>query len=719
MAIACATACSYQPTHRCVEDIDARRWQSAYEICQAEYQTTRDPARAIDGAKAALYLHRPDEMLRLAPLGLSAPATVAVAHYLLGTAYVQLEECADARDHLEPAVKLLGASGDARTETRAQQQLSGAYFGLGEYQRALDALAASREAALRVNDDSMTNVVHMARADILIAIGDLAGAEGAVEQALATARNSSSRVHALLRQGTLHIEQKHAALARDPLARALREEHEAPEPRRPVLEALHLLLSFVERKAGAYPQALEQIRLARETAADDASYPLYRGQVMLEMGDAEGARRELAAAEPAKLHGDPSWKVPFSLARAEALLHNAEGAIAADRRAIQSVASLALKSGVFGPTVIASHREPHLHLIGLYAAHHRWDDVLEVVAAIDGQSLLDSTEVSADQAPNTIARPLPTRPEALAPSWNEARRAVDAWRGRHLTIIVPGGDRVWRLDVADGHVEGTDIGEEAALGELARKLEADPGNVEAGRELGQIMLPDVAAGAPIELLVIGPLARAPLAALRIGDERAIARHPLVRVPGLLPQTPRAQAGDAVIAIGDPNGDLPQAASETRKLATRLQGNALIGPAATRAAFANVAGARLLHVAAHTTRRGGAATLKLADGAVSLDDIARLSPAPRVVVLASCGASAGRDDAGNGSLTSAFLGAGTEVVVGTRWSIDDAEAAELIQAFYAAGGDRDAVHALAAAQLASKLRPTTWAAFEVFLARPAR
>ena len=110
-------------------------------------------------------------------------------------------------------------------------------------------------------------------------------------------------------------------------------------------------------------------------------------------------------------------------------------------------------------------------------------------------------------------------------------------------------------------------------------------------------------------------------------------------------------------------------------------------------------------------------LKLADGTVSLDDIAKLSPAPRVVVLASCGASAGRDDAGNGSLTMAFLGAGTEIVVGTRWSIDDAEAAELIQAFYAAGGDRDPVRALAEAQLGSKLRPTTWAAFEAFVARP--
>src|ERR1044071_270733 len=105
LAIACATACSQVPKHRCVDDLGAQGWQSAYETCQAEYEKTRDPASAIGAAKAALYLHRPDEMLRLAPLGLSAPATVAVAHYLLGTAYVQIEDCAEARGPLQHAVK--------------------------------------------------------------------------------------------------------------------------------------------------------------------------------------------------------------------------------------------------------------------------------------------------------------------------------------------------------------------------------------------------------------------------------------------------------------------------------------------------------------------------------------------------------------------------------------------------------------------------------------
>jgi CHAT domain-containing protein len=145
--------------------------------------------------------------------------------------------------------------------------------------------------------------------------------------------------------------------------------------------------------------------------------------------------------------------------------------------------------------------------------------------------------------------------------------------------------------------------------------------------------------------------------------------------------------------------------------------ALVGAAATRAAFLGAAGAAILHVAAHTAQGRGGATLDLSDGPIGLADIARLAPAPRLVVLASCGAAAGRDDAGNGSLTTAFLDAGADAVVGTRWSVGDAEAAQFIAAFYAANGARDPAHALAQVELDPKLAMTTRAAFELFIARP--
>jgi CHAT domain-containing protein len=189
---------------------------------------------------------------------------------------------------------------------------------------------------------------------------------------------------------------------------------------------------------------------------------------------------------------------------------------------------------------------------------------------------------------------------------------------------------------------------------------------------------------------------------------------------VLPRAFANRPGRAVIAIGDPGGDLPAAAAEARQVAEQLHGSALVGAAATRAAFANAAGADVLHIAAHTTQRPDGATLELAGGeGVTVADVAKLVPAPRLVVLASCGAAAGRDDAGNGSLANAFLDAGADVVVATRWSVGDAEAARFIEAFYAAGGARDPVRALGETQLASELPAKTRAAFEVFVARPVR
>lgn len=712
--------CRREPSPRCVDAVNAHDWPSAYESCQAELAHTNDPARAVDAAKAALYLHRYREALPLATLGLPDPATAADAHYCVGHARFRLGDYAEARDHLEKAVKLHHAANNPRAESRDYQQLAGALFEVGEYQRALDAQIGSRDAALRAHDEGMTVYADLARADILTRIGDLPAAELAVEQVLVHASDPTSRVHALIRQAVLHIEQNHGALARAPLQQALREELANEKPSARVLEALHLNLSYVERKAHELKAALDELELAKKIGTDDVSYRMYRGLVLAEMGRLAEARDDLEAAEAANPQGDASWRVPFSRARVAAMLHSTAEAIASDHRAIAKVATLAHNSGAFGPTVIANHREPHLHLIGLLAADRQWNDVLDVVAAMDGQSLLDSSEVSTDQAPVTGEdSPQPTPPAAATPQpAPDAAKLAAAWRGRHLTIVVPGGERVWRLDVVDGRVSGCDVGDAIALGKLAHALEADPANADAGSQLGQAMLPDVPAQTRIELLVIGPLARAPLAALRIGDDRAITRHPLVRVPGLLPRTPVERAGGAVIAIGDPREDLPQAASEARKLAERLHGTALIGKQATRAALAVTAGIDLLHVAAHTTRGRGAAMLELADGPVSLDDIARLAPAPRVVVLASC-ASSGRDDPGSGSLTGAFLDAGADIVVGTRWSIDDAEAARFIESFYAAGGDRDPVRALMETQRTSKLRPATWAAFEVFLARPAR
>ena len=703
-----------------MRDRDAQDWTAAIASCERELDRTSDLHRAIDAAIAAYHLQRPEDELRFAMRALAASTFAADAHFYAGHAQRMRGDYGAAASHLELAARLYAQAGNRPAVSRAEQLRASVWYQLGEYDEALNADEAARAAALYAHDERMVTFVDLARVKILREIGDLRAAEVVAELTLAEARAPADQVLARLERAILHIDQGHPALARLPLMQALQVEAAAQAPRPETLQALHLNLALVERRAHGFAAALEEMEHAKRAGADAMSYHLNRGLVYADMGRLTEASADLAIAEAAAPDGGWAWQVPWQRAKIAARSMAVADAITADRRAIERVARLAAKSGAFGPTVIAQHREPHLHLIGLLAHDERWRDVLDVVATMDGQSLLDSREAATEVSPTSAARPSATPPMPRSPDPAAATGAVDAWRGRRLIVLVPGGERIWRIDVCDGQLTGHDVGDASELADLARRLETDPSDVEAGRALGIALLPPaLALRERIALLVVGPLARAPLAALQVGSHPAIASYQLMRAPGLLPRAAVARPNRPAIAVGDPNGDLPAAAREARRVATQLGGSALVGTAATRGAFAAAAGADVLHVAAHTTQRRDGATLDLADGPVTLADVAKLVPAPRLVVLASCGGAAGRDDAGNGSLTMAFLDAGADAVVGTRWSVGDADAARFIEAFYANGGDRDPVRALGQTQLASSLPATTWAAFEAFVARPTR
>jgi CHAT domain-containing protein len=146
----------------------------------------------------------------------------------------------------------------------------------------------------------------------------------------------------------------------------------------------------------------------------------------------------------------------------------------------------------------------------------------------------------------------------------------------------------------------------------------------------------------------------------------------------------------------------------------------LGDQATIAVLRRAAGARLLHLAAHGGLGPGGAFVRLADGEVTATDVVTWHLAPRTVVLASCASGARPSGSAWGALGGAFLAAGSQAVVATLWSVEDAATAALVHAFYAAGGDRDPVRALAAAQrqaIATGASPRQWTAFVVLAAPP--
>lgn len=722
----------------CVE-LGAEQWGAASSRCSAEYAAGLDPTIGLYAARAAYHLGDHGAVARIAGSLIAGPRA-ADAEFLLGSSAFARAELGAARAHLERALAMHGRAGDFLAQTRDAYQLAGVWFAQGEYRRALEAMQILRGAAQRASDDRMLVYADLGSVDIYRAIGDSRSAEEAIWRALASARHPDDRLYARFKHGTVQLAAGHLGPARHSFERVVADG--APARHAQFLRAAHVNLASIDRRQGRLAEALRRLEAHRDQLGE-VTFRLSRGMILADLGRLEAAREDLRRAEAAGPEGEWAWLTPYEAARAATKAGDPIAAIAASRRAIAKVTALAARSGTYGPAVIAKHRQPHLHLIGLHAARREWAQVLGVVATLDAHALLDSREAPADvvEPGAPLVLPAPARGEL-----GDASAVVDAWRGRTLVVIVPGGERVWRIVLRDGALEGRDLGEVQRLEDLARTLADHPDDAAAGRALGEALLADLdgeapigragrraedRAGTEIDLLAVGPLAGAALASLRIGDRLAIADLRIARVPGVLPRVAPtaapagAPAGAPVgapraVLLGDPRGDLPASLAETTRLAARFGAGAHVGAEATRAALATARGADLLHVSAHTRLDAGGAALLLADGAVTPADLARLAPGPRRVVLASCGAAAGTDDTGDGSLAHAFLDAGAEHVVATKWTIADGDAARLVVAFYDAGGDRDPIRGLAAAQqrLAGTLQARTWASFEVFAARPA-
>jgi len=725
----------HRETDACQRDSAAQAWAAAVESCGL--RAAGDPAAAVAGARAALNIGKLDRSAELAHQAVGSPRG-ADAIAMLGAVALARHSTDEAIALLRMAYAMHSTAGDDRNRARDVHQLAGAWYQRGEYGAALEMADLMRDITAKLGDAHLMVYADIARTDILRDLGDLPGAERSIRHAVETAVEPRDRVFVGLKQGVLYMDAGHMALAAEPLRTALALEQQAASPSPPTLQGLWSNLSRVDSKAGDFAAALAKINTARSLGLDDMAYRLIRGRLFTDAGRFAEASAELALAESAGTSGEWAFEVPFARARAAARMGDLDTAIAADRRAIDQVTRFAGGAGELAPGLVAYFRVAHLHLIGLLAQRGQWPDALAIVALLDVQALLASPAAATESRP-AMTRTTGSTHRAPGPPLSAADIAR-AWRGRPLLIVVPDGDHLWRIIVRDGDITGIDLGAAGPLVELARTLEVDPTATAAGRSLGEALLPaDLPAGR-LDLLLIGPIARLPLGALRFGDVPASARWQIARVLGVLPReasaapSPSAVAGaiapsepvGRAVVLGDPAGDLPASADEATRVAQSLNASLYIGARATRAALATARGAAVLHIAAHAHLGSVASVLQLADGDAGGAELAALDPPPRLVVLASCASAAGSDDAGNGSLALAFVNAGTELVIATQRSVRDADAAQVMQAFYAAGGARDPIRALAAAQerLAGAPRDPSgaapaWAAFEAIAGRPVR
>jgi CHAT domain-containing protein len=125
--------------------------------------------------------------------------------------------------------------------------------------------------------------------------------------------------------------------------------------------------------------------------------------------------------------------------------------------------------------------------------------------------------------------------------------------------------------------------------------------------------------------------------------------------------------------------------------------------ATRSLLWSARDAELLHVAAPILALGPSRTLRLSDGTVEPGEIVQRGVAPRIAVLTG-NSSATMDEDGQGSFASALLAAGTQIVIATDRSVEDAAALSVMREFYAQPDwQADPERALARVQVALEAR----------------
>jgi tetratricopeptide (TPR) repeat protein len=702
-------------------------WGGAVVACRAGYEATGSLENAALLADAHM---RRREWDALEPIALALQTT-----RVRGTAFRLRAMVADWRNeralaaiYASTALAIHVQEGDTAGLLRDAHALGGIWWAHGAYDASLASVELTRDLALRLGDRRAAGYGEVGRADAFRMLGDNAAANGALAAAFELLDRPCDRAWAHLRKGLVYVAEPILSLADDSFTRAMADAGSCE--RGAVIDSAHLNMAWTAVMDHRADDAERHLRAVPDPG-EEADY--LRGLIAFERGDLAAADELLAKAERALL---PDGEWPWEIADLRAQVAEAQGddvrAEAAYLRALAAIATLRERTPDSTAHVVAVHRSPYEGLLALRARHGRWRDALAVVVELDAGGALPVTSAPARlwRGDVVVAGRAPRPPRAALPSGALASTddVIEAWRGRDLSIVVAtrsglgrtGRDRVWRLRVVDGDVTGVDVGDAKLAVALADRLEHDHADGEAAESLGAMFAPD--GEGELHVLPVGQLARIPLAALRRRGELVVASRPILRVLGVLPKPRRNLTWtSAAVVLGDPRHNLPSALAEAIWVAGEQRATLYAGAQATLDKLASGANADLLHVAAHTDERQREPVLFLADAELTPDLLRERGIAPRLAVLSSCGSAAARDEGGWGSLAAALLAGGTEVVIATERTIGDDATLDLVRRFYAAGGRRSPVAALAAAQveLARSATTSDWAYFTALAGPPER
>lgn len=478
-------------------------------------------------------------------------------------------------------------------------------------------------------------------------------------------------------------------------------------------------LDAADREIAAAKQELGE----RPDAAQRSRIRLVEGYVAARRNDPATAEALFAQADDGSLDGDYRWRIALELARSYSAAGHPDLTERAYRRAIAIIEQVRSSAGgvELRPWVLARRTPPYVELLALLVAQHRDVDALIIAESLHARAWLDVVLGRAARRDATTelalaaARIRQRLGEASAPPLDGA--SLMATIGdREALVFLTIGAVTWRAHVVQGAVAFARLPVDAL--DLAHQFSADPGDLGAGARASAVLLPADLSGRSDTLYVVatGPLADVPFAALRWKARYLIDQRPVARLPGLAAlRSAPASWDQRAIFVGDSRGDLPEAAREVRELAAAMGASASVGPAASRAALTSARGARILHIATHGITTPSGRAIVLADGNVTAADVLDAGLAPRLVVLSGCATAASNDAESWDGFPSAFLAAGSRYVVATLHSVDDAAAARVTAAYYAAPETMNPIERLAAAQrrVAGTLPVAAWASFAVW------
>jgi tetratricopeptide (TPR) repeat protein len=481
---------------------------------------------------------------------------------------------------------------------------------------------------------------------------------------------------------------------------------------RGMIPAERFHLAAVSIRAGAVPEAQEQMRLAQqELAASDGGKSI-RGflvenenamaSLYLDRGDLANAAKMLQTA-----HGDMEGENNSYHRREYALAHgrlelaqgHPETAESLLRAALIEEERLAARGGTENITQAEQDRDMYAVLAGVWLAQGRPAE--QVLALWERYRL----RILGKRVSSCAAKGL----ACLEPGLVSAIRRLG--QGRVLGQIVL-FDRVLLYQAMGKQVRwtSTPVGREELLADVAplERAVSSPATSQdsvdwAARRVGSLLLRSLTEssqpGAPLFIEPDPVLGNLPWPAVEANGRPIGLQVDLEEMPSLLlsprPGTLMASAkGPLVVGASlSPGQDnlLPEVLDEARAVARfgRNPNLLLAGQATEAEVTARLETAPAIHFAGHATQRDGATWLLLAHSAGGksyLDGnlLRRYPPrAARLAVFSAC--STGKREEGwnhgMGDIVNTLAALGVPDVVATRWQIDSAAAVPMMDAFY--------------------------------------